>query len=316
MTTGKPAVVYGNMPNRGTISNLAPDAIAEAPPWRIAPACNLRASGELPPQLIGYMQPHVTQHELFIRAAMEGRRDHLYQAAMFDPLTASLLTLDQIVEMCDELIAAHGSVSQGGSLPELDTRRTLVPSSGKTFGPGDVSELRAAWRTRCIQSSEEYIKDWQLIGPFPAGNENRRGLDLMTPVEESFLRSPSGIMDCHASYSIDSTIFRWHKTRADDRGWVDLAQAFGPAEWAIAYAYAEVESMHAREAILRLGSDDGIKVWLNGQVVHCHETGRKYRPDSDSALAFLNAGVNRIFVKIDNYTAGWGFGLAVPKEHV
>ena len=55
------------------------------------------------------MQPHVTQHELFIRAAMEGRRDHVYQAAMFDPLTAATLTLDQIVEMCDELIAAHGS---------------------------------------------------------------------------------------------------------------------------------------------------------------------------------------------------------------
>ena len=82
--------------------------------------------------------PHVQQHELFIRAATEGRRDHVYQAAMFDPLTAATLTLDQIVEMCDELIAAHGAL-----LPRLDAKRTLVPGSGKQFGPVDAAALRA-----------------------------------------------------------------------------------------------------------------------------------------------------------------------------
>ena len=87
-----------------------------------------------------HTNPHITQHELFIRAALEGRRDHVYQAAMFDPLTAATLTLDQIVEMCDELIAAHGDL-----LPRLDAKRTLVPTSGKAFGKVDPKVLRKSW---------------------------------------------------------------------------------------------------------------------------------------------------------------------------
>ncbi len=145
MVTGAPTVVYGNMPNRGAIANLPADAIAEAPTLVDRSGLQFTTVGPLPPQLLGYMQPHVIQHELFIRAAMEGRRDHLYQAAMFDPLTSATLTLDQIVELCDELIAAHGFVSDGGCLPPLDAKKTLVSCSGKTFGPADPAQLRASW---------------------------------------------------------------------------------------------------------------------------------------------------------------------------
>ncbi|MDB5292956.1 MAG: family 4 glycosyl hydrolase, alpha-galactosidase/6-phospho-beta-glucosidase [Phycisphaerales bacterium] len=145
MATGKPTVVYGNMPNRGAIANLPPDAIAEAPTLVDRAGLRLTAVGELPPQLVGYMQPHVVQHELFIRAAMEGRRDHVYQAAMLDPLTAATMPPDRIVEMCDELIAAHGHTRDGGFLPELDAKKTLVPTSGKTFGMVNLHDLRASW---------------------------------------------------------------------------------------------------------------------------------------------------------------------------
>ncbi len=140
MVTGAPRVVYGNMPNRGTISNLPASAIAEAPTLVDRAGLQFTTVGELPPQLVAYVMPHVQQHELFIRAALEGRRDHVYQAAMFDPLTAATLPLDRIVEMCDELIAAHGEL-----LPDLDAKRTLVPTSGKSFGPVDPKDLRASW---------------------------------------------------------------------------------------------------------------------------------------------------------------------------
>ena len=150
IVTGRPSVVYGNMPNRGAIANLPRDAIAEAPTLVDRNGCRFTTVGELPPQLIAYMQPHVAQHELFIRAALEGRRDHVYQAAMFDPLTAATLTLDQIVEMCDELIAAHGDL-----LPPLDGRRSLVPMSGKAFGRVDPKVLRKSWDDAHAKSKGE-----------------------------------------------------------------------------------------------------------------------------------------------------------------
>jgi alpha-galactosidase len=139
MATGKPSVVYGNMPNQGAISNLPANAIAEVATLVDRNGPQLTTVGDLPPQLIGYMQPHVTQHELFIRAAMEGRRDHIYQAAMFDPLTAAILPLDKIVEMCDELIAAHGDL-----LPKFPAK-TLVPTSGKHFESADMKKYRQSW---------------------------------------------------------------------------------------------------------------------------------------------------------------------------
>lgn len=145
MATGKPAVVYANMPNRGAIRSLPDDAIAEAPAVVDRNGIAFTTIGELPPQLTAYLFPHVAQQELFIRAAMEGRRDHIYQAAMFDPLTAATLPLDRIVEMCDELIAAHGLAKDGGCLPDLDAKKTLVPNSGKTFAAVDAKALRASW---------------------------------------------------------------------------------------------------------------------------------------------------------------------------
>src|SRR5687768_1354757 len=140
VATGTPSVVYGNMPNDGSITNLPGTAIVEVPTLVDRNGCQQTTVGELPPQLVAYMQPHVAQHELFIRAALEGRRDHVYQAAMFDPLTAATLSLDEIVEMCDELIAAHGDL-----LPRLDAKKTLVPTSGKQFGKVDPKVLRKSW---------------------------------------------------------------------------------------------------------------------------------------------------------------------------
>jgi alpha-galactosidase len=139
LVTGTPSVIYGNMPNRGAIGNLPPTAIVEVPTLVDRAGLQPTTVGELPPQLVAYMMPHIQQHELFIRAATEGRRDHIYQAAMFDPLTAATLTLDQIVQMCDELIAAHGNLLPSFNAP------TLVPTSGKSFGPVDSKALHASW---------------------------------------------------------------------------------------------------------------------------------------------------------------------------
>ena len=56
------------------------------------------------------------------------------------PLTAATLTLDEIVEMCDELMAAHGDL-----LPKLDGKKSLVQGCGKSFGKVDAGELRRRW---------------------------------------------------------------------------------------------------------------------------------------------------------------------------
>jgi alpha-galactosidase/6-phospho-beta-glucosidase family protein len=57
--------------------------------------------------------PYTAVQNLTVRAALEGRQDYVYHAAMLDRHAASVLSLDEIAEMVDELIDAHGE-----SLPE------------------------------------------------------------------------------------------------------------------------------------------------------------------------------------------------------
>ena len=310
LVTGTPRVVYGNMPNGGTITNVPADAIVEAPTLVDLSGLRFSAVGELPPQLLGYIQPHLIQHELFIRAAAEGRRDHVYQACMFDPLTSARLTPDRIVEMCDEMIAAHGEV-----LPKLDATKTLVPSSGKKFPRVDPSELRKRWTERWKRSASEYLRDWHVIGPFHGQNPQHVSLDLRTPPEDDFRKRVDGSVELSAAYRVKGQTLKWRpvpKGKDPVRGFVDLAAVLGQSEWCVAYAYTDVQEPGARDALLRCGSDDGIRVWVNGQEVHSHDTGRAYRMDSDLFPVRFRAGVNRILVKITNQTGGWGFGVAIP----
>ena len=64
--------------------------------------------GALPPQLAALNRTFANVCELTVRAALDGKPEHVYHAAMLDPNTAASLTLDEIAALVDELRAAHG----------------------------------------------------------------------------------------------------------------------------------------------------------------------------------------------------------------
>jgi alpha-galactosidase len=66
--------------------------------------------GEIPPQCLALNRTFLNTVELTVRAAVEGSRERVYQAALLDPHTAATLTTEQIVSMVDELIEAHGEL--------------------------------------------------------------------------------------------------------------------------------------------------------------------------------------------------------------
>lgn len=98
----------------------------------------------------------------------------------------------------------------------------------------------------------------------------------------------------------------------------NLNALIGPAENCVAYALTVLESPEAQAAELRIGSDDGCQVWLNGEQVHENiEVARGCTPDQDRFAIRLRAGRNVLLVKIGQYGGGWGFcvrlaGLARP----
>ncbi len=105
--TGEPAVVYGNVANRGLIPNLPEGCCVEVPCLVDGNGVQPTAPGRLPPQCAAVNCTNVNVQELAVSAAIEERIGHVYQAVMLDPLTGALLTLEQIRGLVDELIAAE-----------------------------------------------------------------------------------------------------------------------------------------------------------------------------------------------------------------
>ena len=113
MVTGEARAIHGNVENTGLISNLPDGCCVEVP--ILVDGTGLRPChvGDLPPQCAATCAPHTAVQNLTVRAALEGRRDHVYHAAMLDRHAPSVLSLDEISAMVDELIEAHGD-----TLPE------------------------------------------------------------------------------------------------------------------------------------------------------------------------------------------------------
>lgn len=109
METNVPFKIAGNVMNTGLIDNLPREACVEV-------ACLVDRSGvqpchagSLPPQCAALNMTNINTQLLTLEAARTGSRDAVYQAAFLDPHTAAELTLDEIVNLCDDLIEAHGS---------------------------------------------------------------------------------------------------------------------------------------------------------------------------------------------------------------
>lgn len=66
------------------------------------------------------------------------------------------------------------------------------------------------------------------------------------------------------------------------------------------YLRRELIAPEARTIEFRLGSDDGVKVWLNGEVVHEKKELRSLLPDSDRVMLRLKSGSNDLLVKVAN----------------
>jgi alpha-galactosidase len=104
--TGTPSVIYGNVQNDGLIDNL-PDCCVEVPCVVDKNGVQPTKIGALPPQLAALMQTNINVQALTVEAALTGKREHIYHAAMFDPHTAAELDLAQIHDMVDDLLDAH-----------------------------------------------------------------------------------------------------------------------------------------------------------------------------------------------------------------
>ena len=144
------------------------------------------------------------------------------------------------------------------------------------------------------------VPRWRIAGPFP--------WRMADAFSVTHVNEPD--IDPDATYSVGDQTISWQVVETSDAGGtVDLTGLFGAIDNVCAYAHAVIHVSEAADAVVRTGSDDGIKVWVNGEAVLENNVDRGSDFDQDHAPARLRAGENHILVCVTQNAGGWNFRL-------
>jgi alpha-galactosidase len=110
VVTDTPFVFNGNIINHGSITNLPGQSCVEVPCLVDHNGLQPTIVGELPPQCAALIQTNLNVQELVTRAVLEENREHLYHAALMDPLASAVLGTKPIVALMDEMLEAHKDI--------------------------------------------------------------------------------------------------------------------------------------------------------------------------------------------------------------
>ena len=154
---------------------------------------------------------------------------------------------------------------------------------------------------RNLAQTAGFITQWWIAGPFP--NANREA------VHRSYF--PEQQIDYNEIATFDSITARWQKIDVDGiYSIIDFAGLYGTKPLA-AYAHAEIISPDTLQLMLKIGSNDGVVCWLNGEKIHENIIGRTLTVDEDVVPVQFIPGVNRILLKVLNDGLAWEACLRV-----
>jgi hypothetical protein len=158
--------------------------------------------------------------------------------------------------------------------------------------PPEPVRLRAKAVLAELDRYEGYILDWWVAGPYT--RVDKRGQDIWHTAFEPE-KSLTGSVEWRAQPAATGRLAGWG---------VDLHATMG-GDHRAGYLLTRIESPVAQDARLELGSDDGIKVWLNGELVHENNVLRGLKRGEDVAAVTLRAGSNTLLMKITNDGGSW-----------
>jgi Domain of unknown function (DUF4838) len=155
----------------------------------------------------------------------------------------------------------------------------------------------------------EWMKNWQLLGPIELeeGVNEVNHLDgfeneiLSSHGSESNFQFKSGQTE-----KFNDINLTWKEYTSTD-SIINLDKLISKRSYIAAYAYTEIYSEEEKTVIFTLGTNDGGRLWINGEVVWDYSSGRGLKPDEDLIPILLRKGTNQILLKIEERGNAWGF---------
>jgi hypothetical protein len=149
-----------------------------------------------------------------------------------------------------------------------------------------------------VKQQHTYKTDWWIIGPFD--NPDGKGLKIDYPPEKEF--------DDSKTYpGRNGKTISWRHINNKESGYIDFTKLFREYDLGVAYARGAIVMQQAIKMKIGIGSNDGVRLWINGKLLLDRQIERKAEPNQDVLEVNLNKGENEILLKIDQTGGGWGF---------
>jgi len=147
---------------------------------------------------------------------------------------------------------------------------------------------KRAWALRLKPGNDApFIRNWLVCGPF----------------RQTGVAGAKAVFEIPFGPEVTGQKPEWKPSPVSDR--VILSELFPGQENCVAYLRTRIIAPEELSAMLLMGSDDGVKAWLNGEVVHSNNVDRGEVVDQDAVPIKLKKGTNELMLKISQGGGGW-----------
>lgn len=153
-----------------------------------------------------------------------------------------------------------------------------------------------------------FVNHFYVLGPFK--NENRSGMDRIFP--------PESIIDLNQKYKNSAHhLLEWRKIKIKSLNGINLRNYFTPDENGIAYLLTYIKVTNAGSYDMMYSSDDGIKIWIDDQLIADEDIYRGISFEQNRKKIFLDKGIHKILIKSSQERGDWKlFFRILPRDYI
>jgi len=181
----------------------------------------------------------------------------------------------------------------------------IIPDSEPLTVSYDGADLSAVTYDELIPG--QFMRKWLVLGPMP--NQVPQQIDLSFEEGQKFAFETDSLDPVNFSpkVTIGSQDYEWALVESSYKT-IDLNRLdTDHGNYKTAYLWAQVEMPEEKTVPLGIGSDDGVKVWLNGNLVHENFLSRVTIFDNDQVQVPFKKGTNHLVLKVQNFRGPWSF---------
>ena len=154
------------------------------------------------------------------------------------------------------------------------------------------------------EDEQGFLRNWLVLGVLP--NDKDKGLDV------DFLKTETAA-DPVAGQAVGK--LKW-AAYASPEAKIDFflvghLNIKPPKDFVSAYAYCVVQVQEQIASEVRLGSDDGQMLWIDGTLVGKLHKPRALKIDEDRYAVPLSPGLHRILLKVDQHSKAYEFAMRI-----